>query len=174
MINNKVEAIKKHVEEIMSILGLEITESSEGTPLRVAKMWCNEVFENRNDANLEELNSRMKLFPNEGSNSPITVSNIEFSSMCEHHWMPFMGTATISYIPRAEIIGLSKLPRVVKYFSKRPQLQERLTNDVGMYLVDLSNPRYLRVEITAIHTCVICRGAESHSDTTTYFEYGDI
>lgn len=172
MIDNKVESIKKHVEAIMDILGLDRTESNENTPLRVSKMYCNELFKNRNDANLEELNSRMKVFPVEGSASTvITISDIKFHSTCEHHWLPFSGEATITYEPNECIVGLSKIPRVVKYFSKRPQLQERLTSDVGSYLVSLLDPKSLSVKMSAVHTCVMCRGAESDCVTTTFFEY---
>ena len=171
MINNKVEEIKKHIEAIADILGIEKNASNENTPLRVAKMYCNELFKNRNGANLEELNSRMKVFPNEGVTTPVTVSGIEFCSTCEHHWLPFMGLVTVSYVPDKSIIGLSKIPRVVKYFSQRPQLQERLTKDIGEYLVALLQPKSLKVEVTATHTCVMCRGAESKCSTSTLFEY---
>lgn len=171
MIDNKVEEIRKHIEAIADILGLEKNASNENTPLRVAKMYCNELFKNRNNANLEELNSRMKVFPNEGTTTPITMSGIEFCSTCEHHWLPFMGSVTVSYIPDKSIVGLSKIPRVVKYFSQRPQLQERLTNDIGKYLVDLLQPKSLTVVVNATHTCVMCRGAESNCDTATSFEY---
>lgn len=171
MIDNKVEEIKKHIEAISDILGIEKNASNENTPLRVAKMYCNELFKNRNGAHLEELNSRMKVFPNEGTDTPITVSGIEFCSTCEHHWLPFMGTVTVSYVPSASIIGLSKIPRVVKYFSQRPQLQERLTDDIGRYLVNILNPKSLTVEVTATHTCVMCRGAESKCETTTTYEF---
>ena len=171
MIDNKVEEIRKHIEAVADILGIEKNASNENTPLRVAKMYCNELFKNRNGANLEELNSRMKVFPNEGTTTPITLKGIEFSSTCEHHWLPFMGTVTVSYIPDKSIIGLSKIPRVVKYFSQRPQLQERLTNDIGNYLVELLQPKSLTVVIDSTHTCVMCRGAESNCSTATSFEY---
>lgn len=171
MIDNKVEEIKKHVEAIAEILGIEKNASNENTPLRVAKMYCNELFKNRNGANIEELNSRMKVFPNEGTNTPVTVSGIDFCSTCEHHWLPFMGFVNVSYVPDKSIIGLSKIPRVVKYFSQRPQLQERLTNDIGKYLVDLLQPKSLTVTVTATHTCVMCRGAESNCETFTSYEY---
>lgn len=172
MIDNKVEEVKKHIEAIMDILGIEKTQSTENTPLRVAKMYCNELFKNRNGANMEELNSHMKVFPNEGVTTPITVSDIEFSSVCEHHWLPFMGIVSVSYVPDKTIVGLSKIPRVVKYFSQRPQLQERLTKDIGEYLVNLLQPKSLIVGIKSTHTCVMCRGAESSCSTTTTYEYG--
>ena len=172
MIDNKVEEIRKHFEEVMNILGIEKTPSNENTALRMAKMYCNELFKNRNGANLEELNSRMKVFPNDDCiEEPVTVSGIEFCSTCEHHWLPFMGTVTVSYVPDLSIIGLSKIPRVVKYFSQRPQLQERLTNDIGKYLVDLLQPKSLTVVVKATHTCVMCRGAESNCETTTSYKF---
>ena len=171
MIDNKVEEIRKHIEAIADILGIEKNLSNENTPLRVAKMYCNEFFKNRNGANLEELNSRMKVFPNEGVTTSITMDGIEFCSTCEHHWLPFMGTVYVSYVPDKSIIGLSKIPRVVKYFSQRPQLQERLTKDIGEYLVSILQPKFLTVRIEATHTCVMCRGAESNCSTSTSFEY---
>lgn len=173
MIDNKVEAIKYHIEEIMDILGIEITESNKGTPLRVAKMWCNELFENRNNNNLEELNSRMKLFPNEYDEELIVMKDIEFNSTCEHHWLPFSGKVTVAYAPCEKVIGLSKIPRVVKYFSRRPQLQEQLTKEIGEYLFDILEPHALFVKVEATHQCVKCRGAESDCNTITFFRRGE-
>lgn len=172
MIDNKVEEIKKHIEAISEILGLEVTESNENTPLRVAKMYCNELFKNRNNSNIDELNSRMKLFPytpTGGIKQPVTMRGIEFHSTCEHHWLPFMGVATVSYLPSDKIIGLSKIPRVVKYFSQKPQLQERLTDEIGEYLFNLLQPEWLCVTLVATHTCVMCRGAESDCETETHY-----
>lgn len=171
MIDNKVEEIKYHIEAISKILGFEKTDSNENTPLRVAKMYCNELFKNRNNNNIEELNAQMKLFDytHKGELQPITMSGIEFHSTCEHHWLPFMGVAEVSYIPSDKIIGLSKIPRVVKYFSQKPQLQEKLTNEIGEYLFNLLNPIWISVKLTATHTCVMCRGAESNCSTETTY-----
>ena len=174
MINNKVEEIKKHIEAISEILGFEKTDSNENTPLRVAKMYCNELFKNRNNENIEELNSQMKLFDytTDGLAQPIIVRGIEFHSTCEHHWLPFMGVAEVSYVPSNKIIGLSKIPRVVKFFSQKPQLQEKLTKEIGEYLFNLLDPEYIEVRLTATHTCVMCRGAESDCETvTTYIKH---
>ena len=174
MIDNKVEEIKKHIEAISDILGFEKTDSNENTPLRVAKMYCNELFKNRNNENIEELNSQMKLFDYSpvGEIQPITMRGIEFHSTCEHHWLPFMGIAEVSYKPTNKIIGLSKIPRVVKYFSQKPQLQEKLTNEIGEYLFNLLQPEWIQVKLTATHTCVMCRGAESDCETeTSYVRY---
>ena len=171
MIDNKVEEIKKHIEAISDILGLEKTDSNENTPLRVAKMYCNELFKNRNNDNIEELNSQMKLFDYTpvGVTQPIIMRGIEFHSTCEHHWLPFMGIAEVSYKPTNKIIGLSKIPRVIKYFSQKPQLQEKLTNEIGEYLFNLLQPEWIQVKLTATHTCVMCRGAESDCETETMY-----
>lgn len=162
--------IAEHIKEISSLLGIEVTDSNKDTPYRVAKMYVREVFKNRSDSTIS-LNSLMKTFKNEGTNMPVTVKGIPFSSMCEHHWMPFIGKVSVTYIPNDTIIGLSKIPRVVKFFSKRPQLQERLTTDIGQYLVDLLHPKFLRVSVVATHTCVLCRGIESPAETETEFVY---
>ena len=137
-------------------------------------MYVNELFKNVNDENISELHRQMTLFNNEGVTTPITVKDIPFSSTCEHHWLPFMGLVTVTYVPDKEIIGLSKIPRVVKYFSKRPQLQERLTNDIGKFLFDILKPKYLKVEVVSTHTCVMCRGAESDCETVTSFVRGEL
>lgn len=168
--DERVLKIAEHIKEISSLLGIEVTDSNKDTPYRVAKMYVREVFKNQN-SNIFELDSQMKLFNNEGTTMPVTVKDIPFNSMCEHHWLPFMGTVSVSYTPNDKIIGLSKIPRVVKFFSKKPQLQERLTNEIGQYLVDLLKPKYLTVSLKATHTCVMCRGAESPSETITQFVY---
>ena len=170
MIDNNVEEIKKNIAKIMEVLEIPITESNENTPLRIAKMLCNEVFVNRNDRNLGELNDKMKVFPNEYETGLIVMKDIDFSSMCEHHWMPFFGKVSVGYVPNDTIVGLSKIPRVVKYYSKRPQLQEQLTSEIGDYLFNLLSPKAVFVEIVAEHTCVKCRGAESDCMTETSYK----
>ena len=111
MIDNKVEEIKKHIEAISEILGFEKTDSNENTPLRVAKMYCNELFKNRNNENIEDLNSQMKLFDYTpvGVTQPIVMRGIEFHSTCEHHWLPFLGLAAVSYKPTNKIIDLTQI-----------------------------------------------------------------
>lgn len=167
---NKVEEIKEHVKAIMKILEIPITESNKDTPLRVAKMWCNELFENRNNRNIEELNNHMKTFPNNYGSDMVIVRDIEFNSMCEHHWLPFSGKVTVGYVPNKTVIGLSKIPRVVKYFSRKPQLQEQLTTEIGEYLYNLLEPNAIFVEVEATHQCVKCRGAESDCSTHTNYK----
>lgn len=170
MINNKVEAIKEHIKAIMEILEIPVTESNKNTPLRIAKMWCNEVFENRNNAHMQELKDTLTVFPNEYRSDMVIVKDIPFNSMCEHHWLPFSGTVTVGYVPCDTIVGLSKIPRVVRYFSRKPQLQEQLTTEIGEFLEDLLEPHAIFVEVTATHQCVKCRGAESDCSTRTYYK----
>ena len=166
---NLIEEIAGHISAISSLLGIKVTESNKDTPHRVAKMYCNELFANRNNNHIEELDDKMKVFPAENSD-PVTVE-VPVNSMCEHHWLPFMGTVNVTYIPKDKIIGLSKIPRVVDFFSKKPQLQEKLTTEIGEYLVSVIDPKYLCVRMVATHTCVSIRGAKSPCSTTTVFEY---
>lgn len=171
MINNKVEEVKEHIAAIMDILELERTESNKNTDLRIAKMWCNELFANRNNNNLQDLMEQMKTFPNKyPQNEMVIVKDIPFHSVCEHHWLPFSGKVTVGYVPSDKIVGLSKIPRVVKYFSKKPQLQEQLTQEIGDFLNELLNPCAIFVEVEAKHQCVACRGAESECSTKTYYK----
>ena len=166
----KLKAIENHVKSIMELLEIENTPSTEGTPKRIAKMYMDEVFKNVNDKNLDELDAKMKTFPNEqrGFSELIIFKKIHFHSMCEHHFMPFEGDMYVAYIPSDRIIGLSKVPRVVEYFSKRPQLQERLVNDVADYLKDLLKPQLLYVLATDVkHTCVTARGVETYCEVET-------
>ena len=164
-----VKEIAGHISAISSLLGFPVTESNKDTPLRVAKMYCNELFRNRNNRHLNELNAKMKVFPAENHN-PVSVE-VPVNSSCEHHWLPFMGNVVVTYVPKDKIIGLSKIPRVVDYFSKKPQLQERLTTEIGEYLVSVIDPEYLSVRMVATHTCVSIRGAKSPCKTTTVYEY---
>lgn len=171
MIDNKVELIKEHMEEIMRLLEIPVTDSTRNTPLRLAKMWANELFENVNGANADRLKATMKVFPNEYESEMVIVRDIPFNSTCEHHWLPFSGIVTVGYVPDKLIVGLSKIPRIVRYFSRMPQLQEKLTTDIGKYLVEVVKPKAVFVEVTSTHQCVKCRGAESDCATSTYFKW---
>lgn len=164
-----IEEIAVHISAISSLLGIEVTDSNKDTPVRVAKMYCNELFKSRNNEGKEELDSKMAVFPAE-SNDPVTVE-VPFYSICEHHWLPFFGTVSVTYVPDKTIVGLSKIPRVIEYFSKKPQLQERFTTEIGEYLVSVIDPKYLSVRVVAEHTCVSMRGAKSPCKTSTIFEY---
>lgn len=174
----QIEEISKHMESIMQILGVPKIESTEGTPDRIAKMYVNEVFSSLNPETYEELGRKMKLFDAPDTNGPkemIIVKDIPFYSMCEHHFMPFFGKVAVGYVPNKKIVGLSKIPRVVKFFSKLPQLQERLGDQIASYLFDLIDPEFLVVKIyDTTHTCCTARGIESEGKThTIHTKYGD-
>ena len=111
---------------------------------------------------------KMTTFENEGSKDEmIIVSNIPFFSLCEHHLAPFFGTASIAYIPNDKIVGLSKLPRTLDHFSRRPQNQERITHDVAKYLMEHLKPKGVGVVLKARHLCVEMRGVKKHDCYTT-------
>lgn len=167
----RIDLIANHVDEIMDLLEIKRTTSNQNTSRRVAKMWCNELFENRNNAHMEELKDHMKVFPNEYGSEMVIVKDIPFNSTCEHHWLPFSGKVTVGYVPNQTVVGLSKIPRVVRYFSRKPQLQEQLTTEMGEFLYNLLEPHALFVEVEATHQCVKCRGAESDCSTRTYFKH---
>ena len=170
MTEERIEVIAEHIKEVMRLLNIKVTQSNEGTPNRVAKMWANELFKNVNNHNLHELDRQMTCFKNDYESEMVIVKDISFSSTCEHHWLPFSGKVTVGYVPNEKVIGLSKIPRVVRYFSKKPQLQEQLTTEIGEYLFNILDPKALYVEVRAEHQCVKCRGAESDCITKTYFK----
>jgi len=130
------------------------------TPKRIVKMWL-ERF-----SGLGEMDFEFTVFPNEDENSNWVIKkDIEFSSMCQHHFMPFFGKVHIGYIPRDVICGISKLDRVVDYFSKRPQVQERFGSDIQHFLQEELDAKTVVVIVESLHTCVACRGIESRNST---------
>ena len=168
---DKEKALEYHVFQIMDILGVELNPNNSETPKRVSKMYVRELFANVCTP-MSELDKQMTMFPAPNQNI-VVVKNIKFTSMCEHHWLPFTGYADIEYIPTEFIIGLSKIPRVVKFFSKKPQVQERLTQEIGDYLVQVIKPKYLKVTLRDVrHSCVEIRGVESECSTDTKFIFG--
>ena len=173
-VEEKEREIAGHIKAISDLLCIETTESNVDTPERIAKMYSRELFKHRNNYDISVLDAQIKLFDNPNYKgkvlSPVVMKDISFSSTCEHHWLPFMGVAKVTYIPKKKIIGLSKIPRVVKFFSQKPQLQERLTQEICDYLYNVLNPIMVKVELTATHCCVMCRGAESDCITETTHE----
>lgn len=150
---------------IMDALGLDLTDDSlEKTPHRIAKMFTQEVF-----GGLFEERPRMMAVSNKFYyDQMLTVSKIEFSSMCEHHFMPFLGYVHIAYIPDGRVLGLSKFNRLVKWCARRPQVQERLTEMICTELKEILATDDVAVCCDALHTCVRARGVEdSHSITRT-------
>lgn len=167
-----VNEIAKHYKEIMKLLGVKQTVDNQKTPERVAKMLA-DLFQNDGKDPFLDLADIMTVFPNKlNTKEFVEVSDIPFHSMCSHHHMPFFGKATVRYIPDKSIIGLSKIPRAIKWFSRKPQVQENLTNEIGEFLTTVLNPIHLEVIMyDATHTCMTCRGIESPGKTTTKYMY---
>ena len=161
----KIKQIEVNIKEIMNILGIEITEGNIETPKRVAKMYVNELFGSLH----QEEPKNIKVFSSEGASSEVTVT-VPFSSVCEHHWLPFFGEAKITYKPNDKVLGLSKFARIVKFVAKKPQLQERLTKEIADLVFKYTEPEYVKVEVEAEHTCVRCRGVEVPCNTKTEYE----
>jgi GTP cyclohydrolase I len=152
-------------------MGLDLTDDSlKGTPNRVAKMYIDEIFSGLNPKNKPAIS----LFENKYQyNQMLVEKNITFFSNCEHHFVPIVGKAHIAYVSSGKVIGLSKLNRIVQYYAKRPQVQERLTNQIAMDLKEILNTEHIAVIIDAKHLCVSSRGIKDvNSATVTSFYSG--
>lgn len=162
--------ISEHFAEIMDILGLDLTDDSlRGTPDRVAKMYVEEIFSGLNPKN----KPKVALFDNKYQyNQMLVEKNITLFSNCEHHFVPIMGVAHVAYISSGKVIGLSKLNRIVQYYAKRPQVQERLTNQIANELQEILETKDVAVIIDAKHLCVSSRGVEDNSSSTVTAFYG--
>ena len=162
---SKIELIERHFAEIMNILGLDLSDDSlKGTPHRVAKMFVKEIFSGLNSDN----KPKIKLFENKFNYKQMLVEkDIKVNSYCEHHFVPIVGRAHIAYISNGSVIGLSKINRIVKYYSKRPQLQERLTLQIAGELKKVLKTEDVAVVIEASHMCVTMRGVEDEQSNTT-------
>lgn len=168
--NEKIQKIEHHFREIMETLGLDLRDDSlRGTPRRVAKMYVKEIFSGLNPANMPAV----ALFDNKYKyNEMLVEKNISFYSNCEHHFVPIMGKAHIAYISNGKVIGLSKLNRIVEYFAKRPQVQERMTVQIAGKLKEILGTEDIAVLIDAKHLCVSSRGVEDDSSSTVTAYYG--
>lgn len=166
----KIEIIQQHFKAIMETLGLDLSDDSlKGTPKRVAKMYVKEIFNGLNPANKPSV----ALFENKYQyNQMLVEKNISFYSNCEHHFVPIIGKAHVAYISSGKVIGLSKLNRLVEYFAKRPQVQERLTMQIGKELQKVLNTQDVAVVIDAKHLCVASRGVEDDTSSTVTAFYG--
>jgi len=154
----------------METIGMDLNDDSlRGTPLRVAKMYVKELFQGLNPANMPS----MTLFENKFQyNEMLVEKNINFYTNCEHHFVPFFGKAHVAYISSGKVIGLSKLNRLVEYFSKRPQVQERLTMQIGKALQTVLQTQDVAVFMDAKHLCVASRGVKDDSSNTITGFYG--
>ena len=162
----KKEKIQYHMREILSLLALDLSDDSlEETPQRIAKMYVDEIFSGldyKNFPKVTMIENKMNV------NEMVRVKGITLTSTCEHHLVTIDGMATVAYIPRGKIIGLSKINRIVRFFSQRPQVQERMTQQILVALQTLLETDDVAVTMDATHYCVKSRGVmDATSETTT-------
>ena len=168
--DEKIKNIQHHFKMIMQEMGLDLTHDSlSGTPYRVAKMYVKELFYGLNPANKPKLS----IFENRyGYKKMLIEQNITIDSACEHHFLPIIGHANVAYIPKDKVIGLSKINRLVDYYARRPQVQERLVLQILNDLQEVLDTKDVIVSVTAKHLCVSSRGIKDQSSFTTTLEYG--
>ncbi len=165
----KMAIIEDKFRDIMETMGLDLTDDSlRGTPHRVAKMFINEIFYGLNPAN----KPKISVFENKFKyNEMLVEKNINMNSTCEHHFLPIVGKAHVAYISNGEVIGLSKINRIVDYYARRPQVQERLTVQIANELREILKTDDVAVIIDAKHMCVSSRGIQDESSSTVTAEY---
>ncbi len=170
--NDKMTAIENHFFQIMEEIGLDMTDDSlKGTPHRVAKMFIQEIFSGLNPAN----KPKISVFDNSYNYDKMLVeADITFNSTCEHHFLPITGKAHIGYVSSGKVIGLSKLNRIVDYYSRRPQVQERLIMQIFNELKTVLETDNVIVVMEAKHLCVSSRGINDESSYTSTIQYGGI
>ncbi|GAB3512239.1 GTP cyclohydrolase I [Emticicia fontis] len=168
--DEKIANIEYYFRQIMDTLGLDLTDDSlKGTPKRVAKMYVKEIFSGLNPEN----KPKVALFDNKYQyNEMLVEKDISFYSNCEHHFVPIFGKAHVAYIANGKVIGLSKLNRIVQYFAKRPQVQERLTMQIAKELQKVLGTEDVAVVMDAKHLCVASRGVQDDTSTTITSFYG--
>ena len=166
----KIKKIEESVKDILNTLGMDLTDDSlQGTPKRVAKAFVNEIFMGLNPKNMPKPST----FENNYSYGEMLVEkNIVVYSTCEHHLLPIIGRAHVAYISDGKVIGLSKMNRIVEYFSKRPQVQERLTMQVVQAMQEALGTQDVACVIDAKHLCVNSRGIKDIESSTITAEFG--
>lgn len=165
----KIEKITAHFREIMETLGLDLTDDSlSGTPRRVAKMYVKEIFSGLNPENKPDV----RLFENKYEYREMLVEkDITFYSNCEHHFVPIYGRVHVAYMSNGKVVGLSKLNRIVQYYARRPQVQERMTRQIAEELKKSLGTQDVAVIIDANHHCVSSRGVNDVNSSTITAEY---
>jgi GTP cyclohydrolase I len=165
----KIKLIQNHFKEIMCILGLNLEDDSlKGTPYRLAKMYVKEIFAGLNPMN----QPTTKLFENKYQyNKMLIEKNITLYSFCEHHFLPIIGKVHVAYFSGGKVIGLSKINRLVQYYANRPQVQERLTNQIAAGLKEALQSDDVAVIIDAEHLCVRARGIKDTNSSTITASY---
>jgi GTP cyclohydrolase I len=169
---DKMITIEKHFKVIMEEMGLDMTDDSlQGTPHRVAKMFIKEIFSGLDPKN----KPKISVFDNSYHYDKMLVeANINFNSTCEHHFLPIVGKAHIGYVSSGKVIGLSKLNRIVDYFSRRPQVQERLIMQIFNELKTVLATEDVIVVMEAAHLCVSSRGIKDENSYTSTIQYGGV
>lgn len=167
--DEKIAIIEDKFRDIMETMGLDLTDDSlRGTPHRVAKMFIKEIFYGLNPVN----KPKISVFENKFKyNEMLVEKNINMNSTCEHHFLPIVGKAHVAYISNGEVIGLSKINRIVDYFARRPQVQERLTVQIAEELRRILKTDDVAIIIDAKHMCVSSRGIQDESSSTVTAEY---
>lgn len=170
--DDKIILIEGHFREIMGVLGLDLNDDSlSGTPKRVAKMYVKELFSGLHPNNKPKLS----VFANKYEYNRVLIEkNITFYSACEHHFLPIIGKAHVGYLAKDKVIGLSKINRIVEYYAKRPQVQERLTLQIAKELRDTLSTDDVIVVIDAEHLCVSSRGVKDQTSSTVTIEYSGV
>jgi GTP cyclohydrolase I len=165
----KMAVIEDKFRDIMETMGLDLTDDSlQGTPHRVAKMFIKEIFYGLNPEN----KPKISVFENKFKYGEMLVEkNINMNSTCEHHFLPIVGKAHVAYISNGEVIGLSKINRIVDYYARRPQVQERLTVQIANELKQILKTDDVAIVIDAKHMCVSSRGIQDESSSTVTAEY---
>lgn len=162
----KIEIIANHFYGIMQVLGLDMSNDSLlKTPYRVAKMYVKEIFSGLDEKNFPDISFFKDEIHHEHEPNMVLVK-VGFTSFCEHHFVPMNGTVFVAYRPKEKLIGLSKIPRIVRFFARRPQLQERLTAQIADSLAILLDTDDVAVSVMANHYCVIARGIEDENGHT--------
>lgn len=163
----KIETIEKHFRIILETLGLDLNDRSlQRTPRRVAEMYVKEIFSGLNEESFPKISIVKDEYQHPDSAHIVFVKSA-FTSFCEHHFVPIHGNVYVAYKPRGKLIGLSKIPRIVHFFARQPQLQERLTAQIADCLAKILDNPDVAVSITATHYCVIARGVEDHDSIMT-------
>jgi GTP cyclohydrolase I len=167
--DEKIKIIAGHFREIMQTLGLDLSDDSlKQTPDRVAKMYVKEIFSGLNPNNKPQITT----FENKYQyNKMLIEKNISLYSYCEHHFVPIIGKVHVAYISKGKVIGLSKINRLVQYYSKRPQVQERLTVQIAEAMKKATGTEDVAVLIDAVHLCVASRGIKDTNSSTITSDY---
>ncbi|MDR9367197.1 MAG: GTP cyclohydrolase I FolE [Balneolaceae bacterium] len=170
--HQKIEAIQEYFHKIMVELGLDMEDDSlKGTPYRVAKMYVKEMFAGLNPNNKPELS----VFDNKYEYKKMLIeSDIMLNSACEHHFLPIIGKAHVGYVSSGKVIGLSKINRIVDYYARRPQVQERLSLQIFNELQSVLQTNNVIVIVEAEHTCISTRGVNDKTSKTTTIEYSGV